>query len=138
MLTVAPEARAAYHAAACIAANHTVALMAQVERVAASAGLPAAPFYELAAAAVANAGRTGAAAALTGPAMRGDETTLRRHLEALDPDERDLYLALAGAAADLGVAAPNSSAQNSSAQNSLAPNRYRIGANALAGGAPCR
>jgi predicted short-subunit dehydrogenase-like oxidoreductase (DUF2520 family) len=31
--------RAAYHAAACIAANHLVALLGQVERVAASAGL---------------------------------------------------------------------------------------------------
>ena len=31
--------RAAYHAAACIAANHVVALLGQVERVAASAGL---------------------------------------------------------------------------------------------------
>ena len=32
--------RAAYHAAACIAANHLVALIGQVERVAATAGLP--------------------------------------------------------------------------------------------------
>ena len=38
---VADADRAAYHAAACIAANHVVALLGQVERVAASAGLDA-------------------------------------------------------------------------------------------------
>jgi len=127
VIAVPPEARAAYHAAACIAANHVVTLMAQVERVAGSAGLPATPFYELAAAALANATGTGATAALTGPAMRGDEITLRRHLEALDPAEWDLYLALAAAAARLGHRAPTSSATNP----------YRVGADALAGGASC-
>ena len=38
--TVDDPDRAAYHAAASIAANHMVALIGQVERVAASAGLP--------------------------------------------------------------------------------------------------
>ena len=38
---VADADRAAYHAAACVAANHVVALLGQVERVAASAGLDA-------------------------------------------------------------------------------------------------
>src|SRR5205807_8944264 len=37
---VADEDRAAYHAAACIASNHLVALLGQVERVAAVAGMP--------------------------------------------------------------------------------------------------
>ena len=40
--------RAAYHAAACIASNHVVALMGQVDRVAASAGLDLAAFVGLA------------------------------------------------------------------------------------------
>jgi len=96
-----PAVRAAYHGAACIAANHLVALMAQLERVAAGAGLPAEPFYALAGAALTNARRVGAAAALTGPAARGDWPTVERHLAALDGRERELYLALASAAATL-------------------------------------
>ena len=35
--------------------------------------------------------RMGAASALTGPIRRGDEATVRRHLEALGPEERGLY-----------------------------------------------
>jgi predicted short-subunit dehydrogenase-like oxidoreductase (DUF2520 family) len=95
--------RPAYHATACIAANHLVALMAQVERIAAAHGLPAEPFYELAAGALANARADGAARALTGPAARGDEVTIERHLAALDPAERDLYVALAGQARELAA-----------------------------------
>ena len=38
--TVADERRALYHAAACVAANHLVALMGQVERLADAAGVP--------------------------------------------------------------------------------------------------
>jgi predicted short-subunit dehydrogenase-like oxidoreductase (DUF2520 family) len=83
--------RPAYHAAACIAANHLVALMAQVERVTAAAGLPSEPFYQLAAGALANASSIGAASALTGPAARGDLATIDRHLAALDPSEHALY-----------------------------------------------
>jgi predicted short-subunit dehydrogenase-like oxidoreductase (DUF2520 family) len=142
VLPVGPGARPAYHAAACIAANHIVALLAQVERVAATAGLPAQPFYDLAAAAIANAGAVGAAAALTGPAARRDAATLARHLDALDPAERDLYQALATAAAALAgrpdpVAAPTGRPEVAiDPPNSLAPNRYRIGANASADEVP--
>jgi len=101
-----PATRAAYHAAACIAANHLVTLLAQVERVAAGAGLPAEPFYDLATAALANARAGGAPAALTGPASRGDEATLARHLAVLDAGERGLYQALATAAASLARRPP--------------------------------
>ena len=96
-----PGERAAYHATACVAANHTVALVAQIERLAEANGLPAAPFYELAATALANARDRGAIQALTGPAARGDGTTIARHLAALPVGERDLYLALARAAASV-------------------------------------
>src|SRR6185437_3244022 len=44
--------RAAYHAAAAIAPNHLVALLGQVERAAATAGLPLAAFLDLTRAAV--------------------------------------------------------------------------------------
>ena len=40
MVEVDDSSRAAYHAAATVAANHVVALIGQVERVAAQAGLP--------------------------------------------------------------------------------------------------
>jgi predicted short-subunit dehydrogenase-like oxidoreductase (DUF2520 family) len=79
--------RAAYHAAACIAANHLVALLGQVERVAASAGLGVDAFVPLAAAALQDVADLGPAAALTGPAARGDGTTLARHRIAVGPDE---------------------------------------------------
>jgi predicted short-subunit dehydrogenase-like oxidoreductase (DUF2520 family) len=101
VVDVPPGARPAYHAAACIAANHVVALLAQVERVAAGAGLPAAPFYDLVAGALANARATGAAGALTGPASRGDRATIAAHLAAIGPEEADLYAALSAAAAAL-------------------------------------
>lgn len=83
--------RAAYHAAACMAANHLVALLGQVERVAASAGLELDAFMGLARLALVDVTDMGPAAALTGPAARGDEATLARHRAALDPDERPGY-----------------------------------------------
>lgn len=93
---VADEARASYHAAACIAANHVVALLGQVERVAHGAGLPLEAFLPLAASAVEDAGRLGPRRALTGPAARGDWDTLARHLAALEPQERSGYQAGVG------------------------------------------
>ncbi len=93
VVAVADEDRLAYHAAACIAANHVVALLGQVRRVAARAGLGLEPFVGLARAAVEDAARLGPAAALTGPASRGDFETLDRHLGVLDPDERSGYSA---------------------------------------------
>lgn len=105
---VADDQRALYHATACIASNHLVALMSQVERLAASLGVPAQPFLELASGAMANTLATGAAAALTGPVSRGDWETVRRHVAALPSAERPLYLALAAEAAALaGVDLPD-------------------------------
>ncbi len=57
VVVVDDEHRAAYHAAACIASNHLVALMGQVERVAASAGLDLDTFVGLARAALDRRGR---------------------------------------------------------------------------------
>jgi predicted short-subunit dehydrogenase-like oxidoreductase (DUF2520 family) len=75
--------RAAYHAAAVIAANHLVALMGQVERVAASAGLPLEAFAGLMRAASEDAFALGPRRALTGPAARGDWDTVERHRTAI-------------------------------------------------------
>jgi predicted short-subunit dehydrogenase-like oxidoreductase (DUF2520 family) len=88
--------RALYHATAAIAANHLVALMGQVERLAALIGVPSRPFLDLAVGALANTVDSGAAAALTGPVTRNDWETVRRHLAALPATEHALYLALMG------------------------------------------
>jgi predicted short-subunit dehydrogenase-like oxidoreductase (DUF2520 family) len=94
-IAVSDERRAAYHAAASIAANHVVAVLAQAERVAASAGVPFAAYLDLVRGAVDNVESLGAVAALTGPAARNDTATLERHVGALDPNERPLYELLA-------------------------------------------
>jgi predicted short-subunit dehydrogenase-like oxidoreductase (DUF2520 family) len=96
--TVDDEHRAAYHAAAVIASNHLVALLGQAERVAAVAGVPLDAYLDLVRATVDNVADLGPAAALTGPVARGDWQTIERHLEALHPDERPAYVALAHAA----------------------------------------
>jgi predicted short-subunit dehydrogenase-like oxidoreductase (DUF2520 family) len=91
LVEVADDDRAAYHAAACVAANHVVALLGQVERIAAAVGLPVDAFLGLTRAAVDDVAALGPRAALTGPASRGDWATIARHLEALDPAERAAY-----------------------------------------------
>lgn len=98
---VGDDDRAAYHAAACIASNHLVALLAQAERVAAVAGVPLEAFLDLVRGTVDNVELMGARRALTGPVARGDEATLDRHREALDPGERDGYDAMVALARKL-------------------------------------
>lgn len=98
---VADADRAAYHAAAVVASNHLVALLGQVERLGAVAGVPFEAFAPLVRSSVENAFLLGAAEALTGPVARGDLGTVERHLGALDPTERDAYRAMAREAARL-------------------------------------
>lgn len=100
---VADRDRVRYHAAACIAANHVVALLGQVERVAGEVGLGLDAFLGLARAAVEDVERLGPERALTGPAARGDWSTLDRHLNALPPAERDTYSAGVSLALRLAV-----------------------------------
>jgi predicted short-subunit dehydrogenase-like oxidoreductase (DUF2520 family) len=92
---VADEQRVAYHAAATIASNHVVALLAQAARVAERAGVPEAAFWPLVQATLDNVGELGPRAALTGPVARGDVDTVVRHLDALPAEERHAYRALA-------------------------------------------
>ena len=89
--TIEDAKRPLYHAAACVAANHVVALLGQVERLAADVGAPREAYLALTRAAVDNVARLGAAAALTGPAARGDRDTVARHLAALPSDEVESY-----------------------------------------------
>jgi predicted short-subunit dehydrogenase-like oxidoreductase (DUF2520 family) len=101
VVEVADADRAAYHAAACIAANHVVALLGQVERVAALAGLDLDAFLPLTRAALDDVAELGPRQALTGPAVRGDWDTLSRHLDALPARERAGYQAGAALATRL-------------------------------------
>jgi predicted short-subunit dehydrogenase-like oxidoreductase (DUF2520 family) len=105
VVEVADADRAVYHAAACIAANHVVALLGQVERVAASAGLDLEAFLPLTRAALDDVASLGPRRALTGPAVRGDWDTLSRHLDALPAQERAGYQAGAALATQLAESA---------------------------------
>lgn len=105
-VAVDEDHRAEYHAAAVVASNHLVALLGQVERVAAPAGVPLEAYLELARGSLADVTELGPAAALTGPVSRGDWDTVRRHLRALPPEERPAYRALADEAARLAGRRP--------------------------------
>lgn len=100
-VTVAEGHWARYHAAAVIAANHLVALLGQVERVAGGIGVPLEAYLDLARGSLDDVAALGPAAALTGPVRRGDRATVERHLAALPDDERAAYAALAEEAAKL-------------------------------------
>lgn len=100
-VTVAEDDWVRYHAAAAIAANHLVALLGQVERVARSIGVPLAAYLDLARGALDDVADLGPAAALTGPVRRGDAATVAAHLAALPEEERAAYEALAAEAARL-------------------------------------
>jgi len=101
-VTIEESARVNYHAAACVAANHLVTLMASVQEIAQSAGLSLDDFLPLAYAALDDVAQLGPADALTGPASRGDLTTIDSHLGAIPEATRELYVALAREALTLG------------------------------------
>ncbi len=100
---VSDRRRAAYHAAAAIASNHLVALLAQVERVAEGADVPFDAYLDLVRATVENVAALGPLDALTGPAARGDDATIARHLEALPEGEHQLYEVLSEACRKLAA-----------------------------------
>jgi predicted short-subunit dehydrogenase-like oxidoreductase (DUF2520 family) len=100
-VTVAEGDWVRYHAAAAIAANHLVALLGQVERVAEGIGVPLAAYLDLARGSLDDVAELGPAAALTGPVRRGDRATVAAHLAALPEEERAAYEALSAEAARL-------------------------------------
>lgn len=95
--------RAIYHAAAAIASNHLVALLGQVERLAERVDVPFDAYLDLARSTLDNVVTLGPRKALTGPATRGDEATLRRHLRALPTEERKAYRGMVDAARRLAA-----------------------------------
>jgi predicted short-subunit dehydrogenase-like oxidoreductase (DUF2520 family) len=102
VLRIAPEKRAAYHAAGVTACNYFVALEDAALAIMDAAGVgreealdALAPMVE---STLRNTFEMGPTEALTGPVLRGDAETVRRHLEAIDelPDTvRGLYRAAA-------------------------------------------
>ena len=99
--------RAAYHAAASIAANFLVTVEGVAERLAATAGVPRSALAPLVRAAVEGWAAHGARRALTGPIARGDEATVVRQRAAVAdraPDALGLFDALAAATRDLAAA----------------------------------
>jgi len=92
---------ALYHAAAVFAANYPITLLAEAIALAADAGLDPETARKgmttLLAGAVNNLRDLAPADAITGPAVRGDEGTIERHLAALkaDPELQRLYQLLA-------------------------------------------
>ncbi|MDH2902355.1 MAG: DUF2520 domain-containing protein [Actinomycetota bacterium] len=93
-LRVRSEQRVLYHATAASAANHLVALLAQVQALARGVGLELTDFLPLAQQALDDVVAEGPSRALTGAAARGDVATIAAHLAALPEAERGLYLAL--------------------------------------------
>lgn len=101
---VADADRAAYHAAASIASNFLVTLESFAEELAATAGVPREALAPLVRATVENWQAHGAASALTGPIVRGDEATVARQRAAVAeraPGRLALFDALAAATRDL-------------------------------------
>ena len=92
------SAKAAYHAAAVMASNYVVVLAAVAARMAEAGGVPREAaermYLPLLRGAAENLQRQLPADALTGPIRRGDAETVRRHLAALDQQERSLYAEL--------------------------------------------
>ena len=100
-----------YHAAAVLAGNAPLALLARATELLVAAGAEAGVAHAALAAllegAARNARLAGPAQALTGPVVRGDDAAVRAHLEALRPyaDARALYAALVVEMASLRDAA---------------------------------
>ena len=101
VITLRDDQRTIYHAAAVVASNHLVALMGQVRALAESIGLSLEDFLPLSQQSLVDVARFGPDAALTGPASRGDMTTIDAHLAAIPESERSTYVALANAAFEL-------------------------------------
>jgi predicted short-subunit dehydrogenase-like oxidoreductase (DUF2520 family) len=111
-LEIDPTAAPLYHAAAVLAGNAPLALLAEATRLLEAAGVPAEAAHAALAAllegAAHNARRAGPAAALTGPVARGDRDAIAAHLDALAPypEARDLYLTLTRAMESLLATQP--------------------------------
>ncbi|GAA3095541.1 Rossmann-like and DUF2520 domain-containing protein [Streptosporangium carneum] len=106
---IADADRPLYHAALAGAANHMVTLVAESSELLEKIGVehPGRMLGPLLGAALENVLRLGIAG-LTGPVVRGDAGTVRKHVDALilaAPEAADAYVALARLTADRALAA---------------------------------
>jgi len=103
-LKIAPAAKPLYHAFGAFGSPLVVALLAAGEQVGRAAGVPQGKLRRALAPmlrqTLENYLRHGAAAAFSGPLVRGDLATVRRHLAELKkvPGAREVYVALARSA----------------------------------------
>jgi predicted short-subunit dehydrogenase-like oxidoreductase (DUF2520 family) len=117
VLTVEARNRNLYHAAAVLAGNAPLALLARATELLEAAGIERQTAHEALAklleGAAANARAQGASDALTGPVVRGDSDAIAAHLAALEPypDARDLYAHLVREMEQLVRPAPASQEQ---------------------------
>lgn len=102
---ITAKAKAVYHAGAVFASNYFVVVEAVAQRLLRHAGLSDAEAWAalrpLVEGTMENLVREEPIAALTGPVARGDEQTIRRHLESLTLDDAKLYRGLGRAALEL-------------------------------------
>ena len=102
---IASQAKPMYHAGAVFASNYFVVVEAVAQRLLRHAGLTDAEAWQalrpLVEGTLENLARLGPLGALTGPVARGDEATVRRHVEALTQDDAALYRVLGRAALEL-------------------------------------
>ena len=102
---IASQAKPMYHAGAVFASNYFVVVEAVAQRLLRHAGLTDAEAWQalrpLVEGTLENLARLGPVGALTGPVARGDEATVRRHVEALTQDDAALYRVLGRAALEL-------------------------------------
>ena len=95
---IPPTLRPIYHAAAVLASNYFVTLVAIAARLLKEAGVPDEDAFPailpLVRGTLENLEQLGLSAALTGPIARGDVDTVRLHLARLSPEARALYSAL--------------------------------------------
>ncbi|HPX18892.1 MAG TPA: D-glycero-beta-D-manno-heptose 1-phosphate adenylyltransferase [Deltaproteobacteria bacterium] len=107
MLTIAPEDKVLYHAAAVIASNYLVAIASQASELLKGMGLGMEQLIPLIQSTVNNLKACGEAA-LTGPIQRGDWNTVEAHISSLRENYPDLlpsYLALGRYTARLATGA---------------------------------
>ena len=97
------EKRVLYHAGACIAANHLVVLLSQVERICEMVDIPFEAYLNLIQGTLDSVTTIGSKKSLTGPAVRGDLSTIQSHLDALPQTEKVLYSCLSEAAQEFAT-----------------------------------
>jgi len=87
-VSIAPEQKPLYHAAACIASNYLVSLMSVVESIYLAIGITEKDarraYLPLVYGSLKNIEKQGCAGALTGPIARGDAGTIEKHIKAFE------------------------------------------------------